>query len=290
MTDDIWKMPKPEIVLEAIEGWRSLDLRTAKPEQIVARMSELRDKLKFWVVQRNSSRPAKLWRVRPRRKSETFDSIGDLWEPPVGVPGMGRCNQAGEPILYCSKDLATALDECDVTTGEELLLVRYAATSQLHLNRIVGDFDPRQDGAVSVFDEGGLNAYRIMREFLRSEFTKPVGKGTESLYMISAAVCTVWAATDGLDGWLYPSIRSPKAGNDNLALAPEAAHAKLRVESAFWSLAEDATVSELKHHGSPRVLPGIRLRHLKVADVREHELEWRQLDADDKRGVFAVRR
>lgn len=290
MADEPWQMPTPTTVLEAIEEWRSLDLRTASPERIIATMRELRDRLEFWVVQRNSSRPSKLWRVRPRRRGESFDALGDLWEPPVGKPGLGRCNQAGRPVLYCSKDLATALDECEVTTDEELLLVKYAATSRLLLNRIVGDFHPRRDGLVSVFDESALSAYRIMREFLRSEFTKPVGKGTESLYMISAAVCEVWAATDGSDGWLYPSIRSPKERNDNLALAPDAAHAKLRIESAFWSVAEDVSASELKRKGSPIVLPGIRLRHLKIADVGDHGMLWRPLDANDKRGVFAIRK
>jgi hypothetical protein len=286
MTNDIWEMPKPATVLEAIEEWRSIDLRTAAPEQIIGRMKAFRDKVQFGVVQVNSSSPPKLWRVRPRRRGESFDALGDLWEPPVGKPGLGRCNQAGSPLLYCSKDLATALDECEVTTGEELLLVRYATARTLRLSRIVGDFDPRQDGVSSMFDEDGLNAYRILREFFRSEFTKPVGKGTEWLYMISAAVCEVWAASHDADGWLYPSVRSPGEGNDNIALFPASAHAKLRIESAVWAIAEDVSASELKLGGSPLVLPGIRLRHLKIADVGELGLHWRQLAP----GQFAIRR
>lgn len=294
MTNDIWEMPKPATVLEAIEEWRSLDLSTAGPDQVIASMKEFRDKLQFWVVQRNSSSPPKLWRVRVRRNGQSFDSLDDLWEPKAKTnppwPGLGRCNQAGCPMLYCSKDLATALEETHVKTGQELLLVKYATTSQLQLNRIIGDFHPRRDGVARVFDDEGLNAYRIMSDFLRVEFTKPVADGTESLYMISAAVCEVWATTDRADGWLYPSVRSPKEGNDNLALFPEAAHAKLRVESAFWCVAENVEASELKIGGSPLVLPGIRLRHLKIAELGAHGVEWRSVKPSDNTGLFAWRK
>jgi hypothetical protein len=290
MTDDIWQMPQPMAVLEAIEEWRSLDLRTATFDSIVVSMEALRDKLEFWVVQRNTSSPQKLWRVRKRKENDSFDTVGDLWEPCASKAGLNRCNQTGSPVLYCSKDLATALDECDVATGDELLLVTYRASSQLRLNRIVGNFDPNPTAGDPIIVDDGLLAYRIMREFLRAEFTKPVGKGTEAIYNVSAAVCHVWAGSDDADGWIYPSIRSPLRGNDNLAVYPSSARSKLDIESGHWCMAEDVQASELRLGGSPLVLPGIRLRHLKVAEVGEREIRWRPPGPSEENAKFARRR
>ena len=290
MPDGIWQMPQPMAVLEAIEDWRSLDLRTATFDGIVASMEALRDKLAFGVVQRSSSIPRKLWRVRKRTGEERFDRVGDLWEPPGSNAKLNRCNQTGSPLLYCSKDLATALDECDIAEEDQLLLVKYRPSTPLRLNRLVGNFDPNPADGDPVIVGDGLLAYRIMREFLRAEFTKPVGEGTEALYKVSAAVCHVWAGGDDSDGWIYPSIRSPLEGNDNLALDPRSARSKLSIESAYWCVAENVQASELRHGGSPLVLPGVRLRHLKIADVADQEVRWRPPAASDETGKFARRR
>ena len=288
--DGGWQMPQPMAVLEAIEEWRSLDLRTASFDAIVASMEALRDKLAFWVVQRSSSRPRKLWRVRKRTGAEQFDRVDDLWEPPERYARLNRCNQSGSPLLYCSKDLATALDECDVVEQDQLLLVKYRPNTQLRVNRIVGNFDPNPVNGDPVIVGDGLLAYRIMREFLRAEFTKPVGEGTEALYKVSAAVCHVWAGSDDSDGWIYPSIRSPLAGNDNLALDPRSARSKLDIESAYWCVAENVQASELRFGGSPSVLPGVRLRHLKLAEVGDLEVTWRPPAASEETGKFARRK
>ena len=71
-------------------------------------------------------------------------------------------------------------------------------------------------------------SYQILREFVRSEFLKPVGKGTEYLHRISGSMCRVWFDDKDSDGWLYPSMQSP---NDlNIAIKPESAHKKLKIE------------------------------------------------------------
>lgn len=289
MSDKTLQMPRPIEVLDAIEEWRSLDLREATISDIIASMAALRDKLQFAIVQRLESSPPKLWRVRRRDFAESFDSLSDFWEPPAEEARLNRCNPAGQPILYCSKDLATALDESRIENGDELLLVKYRATSRLRLSRVVGTFDPNPMTGAPALDDSGLLAYRIMREFLRAEFTKPVGIGTEALYKVSVAVCQVWAASDS-DGWIYPSIRSPLEGNENLAIAPAPARTKLAVKSGHWCVAQDVRAPLPAAVPLGQKLPGIRLRHLFIADVGQDRVSWRQPTALDKVPNFAVRK
>jgi hypothetical protein len=59
-----------------------------------------------------------------------------------------------------------------------------------------------------LFDDDGAVSFLILREFVRSEFTKPVGVGTEFLYKLSNAMCRALFDGDDIDGWIYPSVES----------------------------------------------------------------------------------
>ena len=277
-----WDMPRPSEVIEAIERWRGLNLRGASQDAIVQGMLALRDIVRFHLVQRQTSTTKDLWRVRRAEESQIFDHVDDLWEPPADRVSLGRCNYEHQPVLYCSLAAATALDECGVRQGDEVLLIRYRGT-ELALDRVVGKLDPRPSGSRLLSAEG-LLAYQILREFLRVEFTKPVGQGTEFLYRISAAVCEVW--TDAEDGWLYPSVHSPTA--ENVALLPSTAHRKLRIEDVLRSRVENTTESVLRAGGRALRLPGIRVRHMCRGRISDASLVWETV-TDNSANLFSRR-
>jgi hypothetical protein len=79
----------------------------------------------------------------------------------------------------------------------------------------------------TIYDDESMLSYQIIRDFVRSEFLKPVGKDTEYLHKISASMCRVWFHNDKSDGWIYPSVQTP--GKSNIALKPQSARKKLKI-------------------------------------------------------------
>ena len=99
----------------------------------------------------------------------------------------------------------------------------------MNLKIVVSDqLVAKDQNGTHLYDESSMISYQILREFIRSEFLKPVGKGTEYLHRISGAICRVWFGSGEFDGWLYPSVHTP--AKNNIALKPESAHRKLEIE------------------------------------------------------------
>lgn len=257
-----WKLPKPSHMQECIEHWRTLDMRRATDAEIKASLVELRDKIRRSVAQRLNSSHSNLWRVR--RSGARFESPSDFWSPRRELTNQGRCNIAGEPVLYCARSAITAIEEMDLNVGEDIVLINYESRN-IRLSRVVGRFDPNPEDGERILEGDDLCSYRILREFLFSEFTKPVGAGTEFLYRFSAAVCRVWTSDDS-DGWLYPSVKS--FTGENVALKPSAANEKLRIKQAC--LAEVLNLSEAVGMG----VAGVTLRQKATATVDSTGVSW----------------
>lgn len=265
------EMPAPTVVLQAIEQWRSLDLRRMSQRQVQSEMSMLREIIGPSLLQTRHSSSARYFRVRKCKEGESFERIPDLWEPPSERARLGRCNSAGLPVLYCSRNAATALYECHAAPGDEVLVIEYRADA-LRLAHVVGDYDVRDASGVQLLSESGLLAYRILREFLRAEFTKPVGTGTEFLYHISNAICQIWRQSEDIAGWIYPSVYSPL--DENVALIPERARASMSVRKAIRGTIADADSPAREVHGVV-IAGGIRVNVSRECQVNEGEVVWR---------------
>ena len=69
--------------------------------------------------------------------------------------------------------------------------------------------------------DGRINN-KIINDFIISEFTKPVGKGTEYLYKVSNVIARNFMDMPYCDAYVYPSIANYKKGW-NVAIKPESA-------------------------------------------------------------------
>ena len=233
-------MPSPKEVLDAIDKWRSLYLRTSPPEEIYAKFTEI-----FYEVitsYHGSSVPGdgylkaneigKLVQTkrnfyRIRKSKKMLSSIHDFWAPPKDKAPLNRCNFEGHPMLYISENATTPFEELSVKPDEQIYLIKYSLklSSSLELSR------PFVTDALDSYPHDSkedLIAQRIAREFLRSEFTKPVGKGTEFLYNLTACICWYMYKPLPPDGYVYPSIVNANK-TSNIALFP-AAQKKLELE------------------------------------------------------------
>lgn len=219
-----WTLPSPTHVLECIEGWRKLDLRKETDQEIDKKLSDFLDLLGVYDISMLKILPSKLWRIR--KFHYLFKNVGECWEPPPSITPMGRCNAQGTPVLYVSKDIEIPFEELNIDTNEQVYVIQYKAVERLNLKRIVPkDFITTDNENMPIYDSESMLSYQILREFVRSEFLKPVGKGTEYLHRISSSMCRVWFHDDESDGWIYPSVLA--SSKMNIALKPKSARKKL---------------------------------------------------------------
>ena len=80
-----------------------------------------------------------------------------------------------------------------------MLEVEYRARG-LCLAHVVGDLEPAHASVATCFSAEGRLSYKILRELLRAEFTKPMGNGEAYLVHTSNVVCHVWKQMDRADG------------------------------------------------------------------------------------------
>lgn len=226
MTDLPWKLPKPSQVLECIEKWRNLDLRQKTDEEVDEELSDFLDTLETYPMSTKQTHFFKLWRVR--KFNYLFKDISECWEPPSSVTPLGRCNAEGSPVLYVSEELNTPFEELNIGFNEQFYSIKYKTVEHLNIKDIVPkEFESKDKDGNPIYDKESMLSYQILREFVRSEFLKPVGKGTEYLHRISASMCRIWFHNNNSDGWLYPSVQSPL--EKNVAIKPESAKKKLEI-------------------------------------------------------------
>ncbi len=216
MTDEEpWRMPAPGRVLECIEEWRALDLRSATDAQVERHLSKLIKDLGEYTTSAITRRGyTKFYRVRPLDESFPWTSPGDFYYTPPERTKRGRCNLPSDPVLYCCPKKVTALQETltgigQATPANRFAMIEYAVLGEFSLAQLVGPFDPNPRKGPPILSGQELLSAQILREFIRAEFTKPVGAGTEYLYLISAAICRVWFDPQEYQGWKYPSVAAP---------------------------------------------------------------------------------
>ncbi len=173
-------LPSPNIVLERIEKWRNLDLRNLDDSEIDDQLSDFLNSLGIYPVSTDKTTPTKLWRIR--RLNYLFKEVTECWEPPSSKTRMNRCNAPGYPVLYLSENCETPFEELNVKPGEQVYAIQYKAVEEINLKQIVPKkFIATDWNNTEIYEPEGMISYQILREFVRSEFLRPVGIGTEYL-------------------------------------------------------------------------------------------------------------
>lgn len=243
MTDLPWTLPKPSLVMERIEKWRNLDLRKMTDNEVDSELSEFLDSLEIYPVSTIQTYFFKLWRVR--RFNYLFKDTSECWEPPPDKTPMGRCNAKGSPVLYVSEQLSTPFEELNIGFGNQFYSIKYESIGNIDLKNVVPkEIVSRDKDGKPIYDNESMLSYQILREFVRSEFLKPVGSGTEYLHKISASMCRVWFHSDDSDGWVYPSVQSPLERN----VAIKSSSAKKKIKIIDLRIARLVPVNEVKQH------------------------------------------
>lgn len=153
----------------------------------------------------------------------SISKIGDCWEPPAESVGIGRLNKKNEPLLYTSPiDLSIAIEELGIPDDEFFSLIVYEAKENVNVT-LIGEPPNTED-----FNDNETLKLKMIQDFLRDEFTRDVGVGTEYLYKISECIAKDYfdLPPDFHDAWCYPSIA--KKDSFNVAFRPQT-RTKLRL-------------------------------------------------------------
>lgn len=164
--------------------------------------------------------------------NERFKEHQDFWETdPKHLKDYGRLNKPGESLLYVTPDLHCAIDECRIKEDEFFAAILYTVKTDIKVNMIGGEFDYTQMGIV---DEKVKLIHEIYNGFLRDEFSRDVGKGTEFLYRISETIAKSYFDLPpriAQDAWAYVSVQDKK--KYNVCFRPDIAHEVLELKGAM---------------------------------------------------------
>ena len=118
----------------------------------------------------------------------------------------GRVNLKREPMLYCSTDNITPLYECDIKSGDCYTLIQYSVKENEKLiGYLVGnEIEPENLNEIEKINNKNIN------DFIISEFTNQVGKGTEYLYKISNVIAQNFMDMLFCDAYVYLSVANYK--------------------------------------------------------------------------------
>lgn len=177
------------------------------------------------------------YRVRKLKGSivpdDNMKTYNDFWEPPQHcVTSLGRLNKVGESLLYVVPyDYKIALQETHVKKDEFFALIKYVSKGPIKVNIIGGNYDYSNLGLTNL---DAITVHEMYNNFLRDEFSRDVGVGTEYLYKISECIAKSYFDLPGRvvqDAWAYSSIQDKN--RYNVCFRPEIAHDLLELKGAL---------------------------------------------------------
>ena len=229
----------PFVLMQKIAKFRKLNISKmscAEIDQAILEVLCWNGVFSCYTNIRKYSAGTKFFRVKRLKgtkiPNERFATYQDYWETnPKYLTAYGRLNKPGESLLYTSRDLRCSIGEVHIHEDEPFVAIQYTAKSEVKVNMIGGEFDYRQlginDGKVKLIHE-------MYNSFLRDEFSRDVGKGTEYLYRVSETIAKSYFDLPPRvvqDAWAYSSVQDKS--KYNVCFRPEIAHELLSLDGAM---------------------------------------------------------
>lgn len=145
-----------------------------------------------------------------------MSKVSDCWEAPEHIVQAGRLNRDNESLLYTApQSPVVAVEEMKIPDNQLFSLIVYESIDPINVTMIGSE--PNIEGLA---DDEILKA-RMIQDFLKHEFIRDVGTGTEYLYRISESIAKDYfdLPPDFQDAWCYPSVA--KKGSFNVCFRKE---------------------------------------------------------------------
>ncbi len=118
-----------------------------------------------------------------------------------------------------------------IAEGEYYALIKYVSLDYIKVNIIGGQYNYSNIG---IADSTAILNNELYNDFLRDEFSRDVGKGTEYLYKISEIIAKEYFDLPPeviQDAWAYISVQNKQ--KYNVCFRPEIAHKLLELQGAL---------------------------------------------------------
>lgn len=215
-----------------INKFRELTPRIASQDELLGRLKEA---IPIHILFHQEINRPELYRIRKNANDQLFNNYSDFWEPPKSKATLGRLNKQNESILYLCLEPVTPFHEAKMKSGDSFTLIfyNYKTTKRILALLIEGISLNREN----VLTENGLTKigvinYNLMCDFIRTEFIKDVGIGTEYLYNTTNLIKNYFDKDDKEQAFLYSSISNYKYRN--CAVKPKVAKELLKVGSCIY--------------------------------------------------------
>ncbi|WP_225442717.1 hypothetical protein [Paenibacillus lycopersici] len=157
----------------------------------------------------------------------------DFWNAPSEfIRQYGRLNKPNESLLYTTPiNPSVTLKEVKVPYGSYYALIIYEAKDEIKVNVIGQEYNYESLG---IYSEKARLVNDIINDFLREEFCRDVGVGTEYLYCVSEFIAKSFFDLPPRvvqDAWAYPSLKDKL--NYNVCFRPQVARELLELKGAL---------------------------------------------------------
>lgn len=303
--EDIPSITKVKNAIEKLKKteFPKFDERTSVEEYVASVVKRLHSEFGFMLnmIQPSTCRrfPKIYFRVRAL---DTFTNVNLIREhsyPPIDIVKMGRCNFPSHPVFYCSNDPKIALLEVARSQSTQ----RDYCISKWELVRSNQSLFFESFVQIPLSDDNGFNLLknnleqRISEPFLKS-FNKKLDKDQEEgvleyrkfldssfindfNYSLSASLAhnSIYAKHNfKTDILIYPSVQTLYNGI-NIAIRPNFVDNNLRLKCLYILRLNECDINKGK----------ISINLLKYGEVRNSEIDWKDIDMQDskiKRQVF----
>lgn len=165
--------------------------------------------------------------------NKRFRVESDYWETSsCHLQEYGRLNKPHESLLYtCPSDPYLAIQETNIQNNDFFALIKYKSLTDIKVNIIGGKYNYEANG---ITDKNAIIVHEMYTDFLQTEFSREVGKGTEHLYRISEMIAKEFFDLPPRivqDGWAYTSVKCKD--KYNLCFRPDIAHDILELSGAM---------------------------------------------------------
>ncbi len=185
-----------------------------------------------------------IFRARPCKGEIPFENINDFWEPPAELAKVNRCNNAGEPMLYCANHLATALIETGATENSywsisDFHLPSSKALAGVALGHRGHSFLKQADSSSQIFYDGVSPLLKkknnLIDDYLHRCFRESVSRN-KNIYTKTIGITKYLMhpeANTDVAALFYPSVASGLKGG-NIVFEPKSARNALILKKAYF--------------------------------------------------------
>lgn len=249
---NFFKKIDPLELNKKIRNFRMLNFQKMSTEQIQqAIFQTLTFENQFIYIPTNARYPkgTKFFRIRELNGSiipnPNLKIESDFWNPPKEyIKKYGRLNKPNESLLYTSPiNPMVALHEVKPKENSFFAVIQYEAKEDIKVNCIGREYNYEEMG---IKDNHFKLINNIINDFLRDEFTRDVGEGTEYLYKISEIIAKSYFDLPPRvfqDAWAYNSVQNKEFYN--VCFRPEIARELLNLNGAMICKNKDKNKNQL---------------------------------------------